>query len=96
MEKYLEGEMPSKEELQRLCAEAVRQGTLTPIVCVSTKMGVGLDELLAVLAQASLPPTAVAADGEEGRRRRDAQVPIRPRRWPPRCSRRASIRSCSG
>ena len=34
MEKYLEGELPSKEELQRLCAEAVRQGTLTPIVCV--------------------------------------------------------------
>jgi elongation factor G len=60
MEKYLEGEMPSKEVLQRLCAEAVRQGTLTPIVCVSTKMGIGLDELLAVLAQASLAPTAIA------------------------------------
>jgi elongation factor G len=63
MEKYLEGEMPSKEELQRLCGEAVRQGTLTPIVCVSTKMGVGLDELLAVLSQASLPPSAVQRTG---------------------------------
>ncbi len=60
MEKYLEGEMPSKEVLQRLCAEAVRQGTLTPIVCVSTKMGIGIDELLTVLTQASLSPTAVA------------------------------------
>ena len=30
MEKYLEGEMPSKAELERLCSEAVRQGTLTP------------------------------------------------------------------
>src|SRR3954467_2121632 len=29
MEKYLEGEMPAKAELERLCAEAVRQGTLT-------------------------------------------------------------------
>jgi elongation factor G len=63
MEKYLEGEMPTKEELQRLCAEAIRQGTLTPIVCISTKAGVGIDELLAVLAQASLPPTAVPRTG---------------------------------
>ncbi|HVT30527.1 MAG TPA: elongation factor G [Lacipirellulaceae bacterium] len=65
MEKYLEGEMPSKEDLQRLCAEAVRQGTLTPIVCVSTKMNVGLDELLALLVQASLPPSAVVRTGKK-------------------------------
>src|SRR4029078_13283880 len=38
MEKYLEGELPSKEELERLCAEAVRQGTLTPVGRVSTKV----------------------------------------------------------
>ena len=60
--------------LKRLCAEAVRQGTLTPIVCVSTKMGIGVDELLAVLTQAALPPTAVAANGDEGWRRGHAQV----------------------
>jgi elongation factor G len=65
MEKYLEGEMPAREELERLCAEAVRQGTLTPIVCVSTKTGIGLDELLAVLAQATLPPTAVPRSGQK-------------------------------
>jgi elongation factor G len=65
MEKYLEGEMPAQEELQRLCAEAVRQGTLTPIVCVSTKMGVGLDDLLAVLLQAALPPAAVPRSGKK-------------------------------
>ena len=35
-----------------------RQRTLTPIVCVSTKTGVGVDELLAVLAQC-----VAAADG---------------------------------
>ena len=80
MEKYLEGEMPSKEVLQRLCAEAVRQGTLTPIVCVSTKMGIGLDELLAVLAQASLPPTAVARtakkDGDDVTLKCDPDAPL--------------------
>ena len=80
MEKYFEGEMPSKEELQRLCAEAVRQGTLTPIVCVSTKMGVGLDELLAVLAQASLPPSAVPRtakkDGDDVTLKADPAAPL--------------------
>jgi elongation factor G len=59
MEKYFEGEMPSMEELSRLCVDAVRQGTVTPIVCVSTKAGIGIDELLGVLAQAALPPSAV-------------------------------------
>ncbi len=73
MEKYFEGEMPSKEELARLCSEAVRQGTLTPIVCVSTKKGVGLDELLAVLGAGLAAADGRAAHGEEGRRRRDAQ-----------------------
>ena len=80
MEKYLEGEMPSKEVLQRLCAEAVRQGTLTPIVCVSTKMGVGLDELLAVLVQASLPPKAVVRtakkDGDSVTLKCDPSAPL--------------------
>jgi elongation factor G len=65
MEKYFEGQMPSKEELARLTVEAVRQGTLTPIVCISTKMGIGLDELLAVLVQASLPPSAIPRTGKK-------------------------------
>ncbi|HEY4232596.1 MAG TPA: elongation factor G [Lacipirellulaceae bacterium] len=60
MEKYFEGQLPTKEELARLSVEAVRQGTLTPIVCISTKMNVGVDALLEVLAQCSLPPTAIA------------------------------------
>jgi elongation factor G len=80
MEKYLEGEMPSKEELQRLCAEAVRQGTLTPIVCVSTKMGIGLDELLGVLVQAALPPSAVPRtakkDGDDVTLKADPGAPL--------------------
>src|SRR5688572_5486153 len=80
MEKYLEGEMPSKEELQRLCSEAVRQGTLTPIVCVSTKTSVGLDELLSVLVQASLPPAAVPRaarkDGDDVTLKADPSAPL--------------------
>jgi elongation factor G len=60
MEKYFEGQLPSQDESNRLCAEAVRQGTLTPIVCISTKLNVGIGELLDVLAKCSLPPTAIA------------------------------------
>jgi elongation factor G len=59
MERYFEGELPSKEELSRLMVQAIAQGTLTPIVCVSTKLDVGVSELLDVLAQAALPPSAV-------------------------------------
>src|SRR3954453_857635 len=80
MEKYLEGEPPSREELQRLCAEAVRQGTLTPIVCVSTKTGVGLDELLTVLVQAALPPNAIVRtakkDGDDVTLKSDPNAPL--------------------
>jgi elongation factor G len=80
MEKYFEGQKPSKEELSRLCSEAVRQGTVTPIVCVSTKQGVGVSELLDVLAQASLPPEAIPRsakkDGDEVSLKADPGVPL--------------------
>ena len=80
MEKYFEGEMPSKAELERLCVEAVRQGTLTPIVCISTKAGIGIDELLTTLLQCSLPPTAVprtgGKDGDTVTLKADASAPL--------------------
>jgi elongation factor G len=80
MEKYFEGEMPSADELARLTAEAVRQGTLTPIVCLSTKTGVGLDALLEVLAQAALPPAAVprkaTKGGDEVTLKQDPSAPL--------------------
>jgi elongation factor G len=80
MEKYFEGEMPSQEELDRLSVEAVRQRTLTPIVCISTKAGVGIDELLAVLLQCALPPTAVTRtatrDGDTVTLKADPAAPL--------------------
>jgi elongation factor G len=66
MEKYFEGESPSKEELSRLMVRAIAEGTLTPIVCISTKLGVGVSELLDVLTQAALPPSAVARTAKKG------------------------------
>ncbi len=60
MEKYFEGELPSSDELGRLMVQAIAAGSLTPIVCVSTKKEVGVSELMDVLAQAALPPDAIA------------------------------------
>jgi elongation factor G len=80
MEKYFEGEMPSQEELDRLSVEAVRQRTLTPIVCISTKADVGIDELLAVLLQCALPPSAVtrtaSKDGDTVTLKADPNAPL--------------------
>src|SRR5690606_28921340 len=59
MERYFEGEVPSTEELTNLMTKAIAEGTLTPIICVSTKKDVGLKELLDLLATVALPPTAV-------------------------------------
>lgn len=65
MERYFEGEMPSPDELSRLMVHAIQTGTLTPIVCVSTKNDVGLAELMDVLSTAALPPTALSRTGSK-------------------------------
>jgi elongation factor G len=81
MNRYLEGEMPSPEELSRLIVQAVAEGSLVPMVCVSGKTGVGLPELMDALAQCSLPPDRLArkgkkADGEEVEIKADPAGPL--------------------
>jgi elongation factor G len=80
MERYFEGEIPSTEELSKLMVQAIAAGTLTPIVCVSTKKGVGVAELLEVLATAALPPTAVprkaSTNGDEVTLKPDPAAPL--------------------
>ncbi|MCA9188009.1 MAG: elongation factor G [Pirellulaceae bacterium] len=63
MEKYFEGEVPSDEQLARLMVQAISAGTLTPILCVSTRTNVGVAELLDFLATSALPPTAITRTG---------------------------------
>lgn len=58
-EKYFEGEMPSDADLARLAVQAISEGTLIPIVCVSAKTDVGVTDLLDALASFALPPAAV-------------------------------------
>ncbi|MBA3480923.1 MAG: elongation factor G [Pirellulales bacterium] len=80
MERYFEGEIPSAEELSKLMMQAIAAGTLTPIVCVSTKKGVGVKELLDVLAAAALPPTAVtrkaSTNGDDVTLKQDPDAPL--------------------
>jgi elongation factor G len=59
MEKYFEGEEPSHEKVEELTEYAIAHGTLVPIVCCSAKTGVGLKELLEVLAHEALPPSHI-------------------------------------
>ena len=82
MERYFEGEIPSEEELGKLMVRAMMTGTLTPIVCVSTKKDVGVTELLDFLANEALPPTALPhtaikdSDGENVTLEPDAGGPL--------------------
>ncbi len=57
MEKYLEGKMPSNEELSRLIVDAVSSHTLIPILSISAKTGVGVQELIDALKMCALPPS---------------------------------------
>ena len=70
MERYLEGQLPTQEEIGRLISTAVVKGTLIPMFCVSAKAGIGLKELLeglalCVPAPSQLPRKATAPDGTE-------------------------------
>lgn len=81
MNRYLEGEMPSAEEISRLIVQAVADGSLVPMLCVSGKTEVGLKELLDALTLCSLPPdrvkrTAKKADGTEVEVKADPAGPL--------------------
>ncbi|MFH1265117.1 MAG: elongation factor G, partial [Planctomycetota bacterium] len=81
MDRYLEGNPPSGEELSRLIVQAVAEGVLIPIVCVSGKTGAGMAELLDAMAMCALPAdkvarTAVSADGAEVELKADPAGPL--------------------
>ncbi|MDX2038553.1 MAG: elongation factor G [Isosphaeraceae bacterium] len=49
MERYLEGETIPPDSLREAAHRAVKDGTLVPIVCVSAKKEIGLEEMLDLL-----------------------------------------------
>ncbi|NOY42176.1 MAG: elongation factor G [Planctomycetes bacterium] len=80
MERYFEGEMPTTDELNSLMVKAIAAGTLTPIVCVSTKNNIGVAELMDTLAIAALPPTELTRtankDGDTVTLKPDPSAPL--------------------
>ncbi len=57
--RYFDGKQPTDEETSRLLVQAVAQGGLIPIVCLSSKTGGGVKEFLDVLAMCALSPDKI-------------------------------------
>ncbi len=80
MEKYFEGEVPANDVLMRLAAQGVAKGTIVPVVCVSAKLGVGLSELIDLVAAIGTPPGAIertaAKNGDTVTLKADPQAPL--------------------
>lgn len=56
MERYLEGEVPSPEELEATLATGVGGGLVFPVVCGSAATGVGVDRLATLIAEIGPSP----------------------------------------
>ncbi len=66
MERYLEGESLSQEELGKLIGQAVAAGTLIPILCCSGKKGIGVTELLNAVALCGVSPDKHPIEARQG------------------------------
>jgi elongation factor G len=69
LERYLEGEVPSVEELERCLAHGVAEGSVFPVVCGSATTGIGIDRLADLICEigpspADRPPVPVQAGDE--------------------------------
>jgi elongation factor G len=51
MEKYLEGQELSEEEIEQTLVQAMKSGILVPIVCGSTTLNMGVDQLMNLIVQ---------------------------------------------
>ncbi len=56
MERYFEGQQPTDQELSQLIVRAVAEGSLIPILCCSSKLDHGVQELLDAVAMCGLSP----------------------------------------
>ena len=63
MERYLEGEVLSADEVLGGVNKAIASGSLIPIFCVSAKSGVGVPELMDAVADFALTPGELVRHG---------------------------------
>jgi elongation factor G len=58
MERYLEGDVPSTEELEATLAHGIAAATVFPVVCGSAITGVGIDRLASLICEIGPSPLA--------------------------------------
>ena len=95
MERYLEGDVPSTEELEKTLAHGIASASVFPVVCGSALTGVGIDRLASLICEIGpspldRPPFTVRAGNDTvqiaPRSRRDSRSPASSRRSPTRSS----------
>ena len=74
MNRYLEGEALSPEELRAAACRAIAHGQLVPVVCVSARKDIGIKDLLDVMAECSLTPSEVHRHGHHSEQEDDVEV----------------------
>src|SRR5205807_2299168 len=57
-ERYLEGDVPSFEELEHVLADGVAAAQVFPVVCGSATLGIGVDRLLQYICEIGPAPAA--------------------------------------
>ena len=71
MERYLDGDTLSFEELEAGLAGGVASGAVFPVICASSATGVGIDRLATILAELCPSPADAPAGEGVGRRHAD-------------------------
>ena len=75
MERYLEGEELTPDELSHAITMAIESGTLVPIFCTAAKTEIGVPELMDAIARFAPSPVAFTRTGKQG----DKDVAVEPR-----------------
>ena len=79
MARYLDGEELGPEELKGAACRAIADGGLVPILCISTRLDLGVSELLDLVAECGLNPDDVHRHGLEGEGEAEHDVEIEPK-----------------
>lgn len=77
MDRFMEGETLTPDEVSGAIGKAVSAGTLIPILCTSARKGIGVEELLNALADCALPPTALDRTVSQGTGEAKKELPVK-------------------
>lgn len=78
MNRYLEGETISPDELRQAAHDAIASGEVVPVLCVCARQELGLEELLDLITTCGLSPEDLAHRGTKGEGDAAEEVEITP------------------